>query len=92
MPKHSIPRPRSHSLASYLQERLSIKRTFGLYQPFGRLQAHTMDLADSTEVFLDRFTSGVTIDTASENKKKVASAKARQASARELLTEGKDNQ
>ena len=70
MPKHSIPRPRSHSLASYLQERLSIKRTFGLYQPFGRLQAHTMDLADSTEVFLDRFTSGVTIDTASENKRK----------------------
>lgn len=65
MPKHSVSRPRSHSLASYLQERLSIKRTFGLYQPFERLQAQTMDLADSTEVFLDRFASGVSIDTAS---------------------------
>lgn len=46
-----------------------------------------MDLADSTEVFLDRFASGVAIDTPLP-KKNVASARAKEASAADLLAEG----
>ena len=71
MPKHTAPRPRSHSLASYLKERLSVKRTYALYDPFlKKQQQSTMDLVDSKEVFdVNRFADILTIDTALSKKK-----------------------